>query len=158
MRKFYLLSALVLLFGCQQGEGRSGKSDLHRNWHYVVAVDSSTASDPAWTKVVDTLVAKYKAKTLTYADVSKINDLLPELKSISPRYVCFVSKPEMAGRELIVEAAQLLRHIDDDPYGDAIWGVVTPTPPTSRFSAHRRWQRRWRCWDALEHLKPDGHQ
>ncbi len=125
MRKFYLLSALVLLFGCQQGEGRSGKSDLHRNWHYVVAVDSSTASDPAWTKVVDTLVAKYKAKTLTYADVSKINDLLPELKSISPRYVCFVSKPEMAGRELIVEAAQLLRHIDDDPYGDAIWGVVT---------------------------------
>ena len=91
---------------------------------YVVAVESDTAKDAGWEKVVTALRVKYRAKVLNYT-AGELDALLPELRKAAPRYVCFVTKPEHAGRDLIVGAAQTLRKIDDDPYGDALWGVVT---------------------------------
>ena len=91
---------------------------------YVVALDGETAKSADWQKVADALVAKYSAKLVNY-DASSVEGILPELRKLKPRYVCFVTAPERAGRSLVVEAAQTLRKIDDDPYGDAIWGIVT---------------------------------
>jgi len=92
---------------------------------YVVAVDRETQEDVAWQVVVDALKAKHQAKVLVYGDSAKLNDLLPGLRREKPKYVCFVSKPERVGRVLVVNAAQLLRRIDDDSYGDALWGIIT---------------------------------
>ncbi|MBP5321920.1 MAG: hypothetical protein J6334_13145 [Kiritimatiellae bacterium] len=91
---------------------------------YVVAVEAETAKDAGWQKVVAALRMKYRATVLTYVP-GELDALLPALRKAAPRYVCFVTKPEHAGRDLIVGAAQTLRKIDDDPYGDALWGVVT---------------------------------
>ena len=92
---------------------------------YVVAVDRETQADAAWQNVVDTLKAKHQAEVVAYDGASKVSAILPELQRLKPRYVCFVTKPERAGRALVVNAAQLLRKIDDDPYGDAFWGIIT---------------------------------
>ena len=92
---------------------------------YVVAVDRETQADAAWQNVVDTLKAKHQAEVLAYEGASKVSAILPELQRLKPRYVCFVTKPENAGRTLVVNAAQLLRKIDNDPYGDAFWGIIT---------------------------------
>ena len=91
---------------------------------YFVAVDSQTAKDPEWGKVVRTLCQKHRANTMTYPK-GETDALLPKLRLQKPRYVCFVSMPECVGRELVVGAAQTLRKIDEDPFGDAIWGIVT---------------------------------
>ena len=92
---------------------------------YVVAVERETAADPAWKAVADALAAKHSAATLTYDGNTNLVSLLPALRRARPRHVCFVSRPEAAGRDLVVGAAQLLRGIDDDPYGDALWGILT---------------------------------
>lgn len=92
---------------------------------YVVAVEKGTDADPAWHAVVDALKAKHAAEVLVYDGNANLHALLPGLKESKPKHVCFVTKPETAGRDLVVKAAQLLRQIDDDPYGDAIWGIVT---------------------------------
>jgi len=92
---------------------------------YVVAVDRETQADPAWQVVVDALKAKHKADVVVYDGRAKVSGILPDLQRKKPKYVCFVTKPENAGRELVVNAAQLLRKIDDDPYGDALWGIIT---------------------------------
>ena len=92
---------------------------------YVVAVEKGTDADPAWHAVVDALKAKHAAEVLVYDGNANLHALLPGLKESKPKHVCFVTKPETAGRDLVVKAAQLLRQIDDDPYGDAFWGVIT---------------------------------
>ena len=92
---------------------------------YVVAVEKETYADPEWKKVADALVAKHSATRLEYDGNEKLDSILPGLKKARPKYVCFVSRPESAGRDLVVGAAQLLRKIDDDPYGDAFWGILT---------------------------------
>lgn len=93
--------------------------------NYVVAVEKGTQSESAWAAVVDVLKAKHQAQVLVYEGNGNLTKLLPQLKALKPKYVCFVTKPETAGRDLVVNAAQLLRRIDDDPYGDAFWGIVT---------------------------------
>lgn len=98
--------------------------------NYTIAVESETAKDAGWAKVVEHLRVKYDANVVEYSK-DRLAGILPALKEKKPRYVCFVARPEAAGRALIVEAAQLLRKIDDDPWGDAIWGVVTGYDATS---------------------------
>lgn len=91
---------------------------------YVVAVDSETAARPEWKKVAHALCRKHGGAVVTYPR-GDTDALLPQFRSRAPRFVCFVSAPECAGRALVVGAAQTIRRIDDDPFGDALWGVVT---------------------------------
>lgn len=92
---------------------------------YVVAVEKATYADPAWRPVAETLKNRHRAHLVTYDGNANLENLLPELRRLAPDYVAFVSRPETAGRDLVVSAAQLLRRLDDDPYGDALWGIVT---------------------------------
>jgi len=91
---------------------------------YVVAADRSAGSSD-WSKVVDALKRKHKAKVVQYDGRADLSRLLAELKKTRPRYVCFVARPESVGRDFVKAAHEAMRQIDDDPYGDAIWGVVT---------------------------------
>jgi len=91
---------------------------------YVVAIDSESAKHPAWTRVAQALCEKHSGRIEVYPK-GNVDTLLPQLRKSAPRHVCFVSAPECVGRELVVGAAQLIRRIDDDPFGDALWGIVT---------------------------------
>ena len=42
-----------------------------------------------------------------------------------PRHTCFVARPEEAGREFVAEVHRLTRKLDDDPYADTFWGILT---------------------------------
>ena len=92
---------------------------------YVVAVEKTTKADPAWNGVVEVLKAKHSAAVVVYDGNENLDGILPELKKNRPKYVCFVSKPETAGRAFVVRVSQLLRRLDDDLYGDALWGIIT---------------------------------
>ena len=91
---------------------------------YVVAADASTGED-GWSKVVDALKRKHSAKVVRYSGIEGLPGLVAELRKTRPKYVCFVAKPEAVGRDFVAVATQAMRAIDDDPYGDAIWGIVT---------------------------------
>ncbi len=47
------------------------------------------------------------------------------LRQIFPRYACFVAKPTEASRQFVADVSQLTRQLDDDPYTDVIWGILT---------------------------------
>ena len=64
-------------------------------------------------------------RALGFTQLLSVPWISPGLKKARPKYVCFVSRPETAGRDLVVGAAQLLRKIDSDAYGDAFWGILT---------------------------------
>ena len=93
---------------------------------YVVAVDKATKGAKGWKKVVNALKKKHRAKVVAFdGDRRGLDRLVAKLAKTRPMYVCFVLRPESAGRAFVKSAHEAMRRIDDDPYGDAIWGIVT---------------------------------
>ncbi len=90
---------------------------------YQVVVSQSTYAAPEWRRVVDALVDKHKAEVSVYAD--RVTQSLPDLQSTFPRYTCFVATPQEAGREFVADVHRMTRQLDDDPYTDTRWGILT---------------------------------
>ncbi len=90
---------------------------------YAVVVSKATAGDAAWREVVDALAAKHKAEVIEYAKDPA--ESLGRLRELFPGYACFVATPREAGREFVAAVHQLARELDDDPYVDLFWGIVT---------------------------------
>lgn len=90
---------------------------------YVVVVSEATAGAPGWGAVVDTLVKRHDAAVARVAGGPA--DALPELRRLRPRHVCFVARPEEAGRDYVKAVHATVRAIDEDPYADAFWGILT---------------------------------
>jgi hypothetical protein len=90
---------------------------------YAVVVSKATNDDPQWAKVVQALVAKHQAKVVTYNN--KVAESVEPLKKIFPRYACFVARPEEVGRRFVIDVHQFTRRLDDDPYTDVLWAILT---------------------------------
>ena len=121
-----LLALVVAAAAALPGPAATGGKAVAPSYSaYVVATDAATMGAPGWKKVVDALKKKHRAKVVSFDARGGLDKLVAELRKSRPKYVCFVLRPESAGRAFIVSAAQAMRRIDDDPYGDAIWGVIT---------------------------------
>ncbi|MEO2015057.1 MAG: hypothetical protein ABGZ53_11875 [Fuerstiella sp.] len=90
---------------------------------YRVVVKAATYDNVPWKAVADVLVHKHGGKLLTYT--SNPTEVLDQLRSDHPRYTCFVATREEAGREFVATIHQLTRKLDDDPYTDTFWGILT---------------------------------
>lgn len=90
---------------------------------YVVVVSKSTQSDSEWNKVVDELVSKHQAEVVVYD--KHTSESLPALRKIFPRYACFVATSAEANRQMVADVHRLTRTLDDDPYADVFWGILT---------------------------------
>ena len=90
---------------------------------YSVVVSKATCQDPQWKAVVDALVCKHGAKVIVFP--KSVDEALPELRRQFPRYACFVATPAEAGRKFVAAVNRLTRRLDDDPYTDVLWGILT---------------------------------
>ena len=73
---------------------------------------------------------KHHAALIVYDGVD-VADARTELAALMPLYTAFVSKPEESGRAYIASVHRLVRALNDDPYEDTIWGVITGPDATS---------------------------
>ena len=106
-----------------------------RDADYAVVVSAATNGDPAWREVVAALVARHHAATVVYS--GGVTECLPGLREVFPRYACFVARPEEAGRQYVVDVSRLTRALDDDPYTDVVWGIVTGYEPADALRIAR---------------------
>ncbi len=90
---------------------------------YAVVIRDSVLVKLNWAEVVDTLVARYDADVFTYN--SSVWEVQAELSAYSPHYVCFVMRCFEVSSSFVADVWQLTRDLDDDIYGDAVWGIVT---------------------------------
>jgi zinc protease len=91
---------------------------------YAVVVSGETLNKPDWQKVVRALTAKHGGYVLTYQKLDEVKALLT-FDGKMPRYVCFVATPAEATREFVAQVHRITRKLDDDPYTDVIWGILT---------------------------------
>jgi hypothetical protein len=90
---------------------------------YAVVVRNSTAEDAKWQKVVAALKTKHNASIVTYE--RSVDESLDALTRELPRYTCFVTQPTEATGDFVRQVHQLTRKLDDDPYTDTFWGILT---------------------------------
>lgn len=94
-----------------------------RGADYVVVVSKATQSDAEWSKVVGELVTKHQAEVVVYDN--HVSESLSALRKTFPRYTCFVATSQEAGRQMVADVHRLTRTLDDDPYADVFWGILT---------------------------------
>lgn len=114
-----LILTLVLLAPCCCSASFAAQPD------YVIAISRGTSQAEGWKDVSAALADKYPGRTVTAVYDDDVRQVLPELQKVHPRYVCFVATPKEAGREFVARVHRLMREIDDDPYADARWGILT---------------------------------
>ena len=103
--------------------GKTERIPADKESAYAVVARRAVYEKPGWRAVVDTLAARHDAAVILYPyDVTQARD---ELSAVFPRHVCFVSPPEEAGRRFVAKVHRMTRLLDQDPYGDVIWGIVT---------------------------------
>jgi zinc protease len=90
---------------------------------YAVVVSRATADDPGWSRVVQALESQHKGRVIVFD--GDVRATLNELQQQFPRYTCFVAQPHEATREFVATVHQLTRQLDDDPYTDTFWGILT---------------------------------
>ena len=90
---------------------------------YVVLVSERLQNNTEWSSVAQSLAQKHGATIYAYSD--DLEEFLPVLKKTTPHLVALVAMPEEAGHDVVRRMNVMLRKIDDDPYADARWGLVT---------------------------------
>ncbi len=99
---------------------------------YCVVVQNGTYENDGWKAVADTLVTKHSGLLLRYG--SSPTEVLPALKEHHPRHTCFVATPQQSTREFVAAVHQLTRQLDDDPYTDTFWGILTGFDATNALA------------------------
>jgi hypothetical protein len=112
-----LVAGLVAVVGWVASAGAAEPAG-----RYAVVVRKDVAAGP-WGKVARVLEAKHKGKTFAY-DKSP-EDVRRDVGAYHPRYVCFVCEPTEDFPAFALVANKFCRTLDDDPYVDAIWGILT---------------------------------
>ena len=90
---------------------------------YAVVVTADTRAKADWAAVVDVMVKKHSASLVVVT--GRIETCEAELKKLQPRYVCFIGRPEEISTEGIRVIHKMSRKMDEDPYADFIWGIIT---------------------------------
>ncbi|QEG40280.1 hypothetical protein [Roseimaritima ulvae] len=91
---------------------------------YAIVVSESTQQNPQWQAVVKTLADKHQTtEILVWGE--EVAEVLDGLSEVHPRYTCFVATSAEASRQFVADVHQLTRRLDDDPYTDTLWGVLT---------------------------------
>ena len=95
---------------------------------YAIVVSESTVSDPAWNEVVETLASKHTAASRTIQCITwktNVEESLDSLRKTFPKWICFVATPTEATGGFVRRVHRMTRTLDDDPYTDSYWGILT---------------------------------
>ena len=100
-----------------------GSSETATRIGYAVVASRETYDQDQWKPVVEALVKKHGATVIVYDE--GVIESLTELQRQFPRYTCFVARPTEATQNFVADVHRLTRQLDDDPYTDTHWGILT---------------------------------
>lgn len=92
---------------------------------YAIVASKVVMDDPEWkAATIDVLAAKHPGAQVLVWEANP-NEVKAELAKSQPSFTAFVVKPTQAGVSMTIALSNLCRALDDDPYVDTFWGVIT---------------------------------
>jgi hypothetical protein len=118
MKRLLFFTAVVLIFGT------SAILKGQVEYRYAIIVSTNTLTDSGWAEVVDSLTARHSAEVFLYT--SNIWETQTQVSAFQPDYIGFVLPiPEPSPSFVLNDFWPFLRQLDQDPYPDAIGGIIT---------------------------------
>lgn len=95
--------------------------------YYAVVIKQATYNNSQWKQVCDTLISRYHG--LLFVWNSNVSEVKSSVAAYGPTHICFVCDLNTASPDFIMNGLYpFVRTLDDDPYADAVWGVLTGYP------------------------------
>lgn len=118
-----LLGALGVLIIWILVTGSDRVAETEAQSDYLVVASEAVMNDTEWAAVANSIAAKHNAAIVTFDKAPR--EAIDAIREAYPRYVAIVDKPENIGRDYVIDLHHLCREIDDDIYGDFLWGIIT---------------------------------
>ena len=96
---------------------------------YHIVVTKATMGAEGWPAVVEALKAKHEGAIVHEVADLKQDTLKNALHGTEAHYVAFVLRPQEITQPQVNVFNRVARQIDDDPWGDCLWGMVTGYEP-----------------------------
>jgi len=91
---------------------------------YAVVIKQSTYNLPEWAAVADTLLQRYQGQLFIWN--SSLFEVQDAVALFHPTHIGFVCEALTASASFVQNSVwPFTRALDDDSYGDAIWGIIT---------------------------------
>ena len=103
----------------QQADGRGAEMG------YTILTSTATVQQPEWQKVILALVKKYPGAQVFAVEKLSEQAIADALREAKAHYAAIVLQPQEVGREVVNNLHRAARKVDDDMWGDCIWGIVT---------------------------------
>ncbi len=104
---------------------------------YAVLISSDSAAMPEWMAVAQALLDKYPGATLCVLPELTEDACTNALRKACPRYAAIVLRPQEVTRDVTNAMHRAARSVDEDPYGDCIWGIITGYEPSDALRIAR---------------------
>ena len=105
----------------------------------LIIISLLAGQSAEWRDVAGALSAKHLNEATVVVECVDPTNSLEVLRRERPRYVAFVMQPGELDKDVAVRLRHVVRSVDDDPFDDAIWGIVTgPTAADARRIASSR--------------------
>ena len=91
----------------------------------LIIISLLAGQSAEWRDVAGALAAKHLNEATVVVECADPTNSLEVLRRERPRYVAFVMQPEELNEGVASQLRGIIRSVDDDPFDDAIWGVVT---------------------------------
>ena len=123
---------------------------------FAIVVSPETAADPDWKGVAEALVDKHRDVAWPVVFTVAPTNALESLRAVQPSRVAFVMKPDEVGEPAFRAIKRLMRQLDDDPFDDALYGIVTgPDAATALRIARSREPQKLERVLATTGVEPD---
>ena len=91
----------------------------------AIVASPETLALAEWRAAADALAAKHAAEAVTETIAAVPTNSVDRLRAFRPRYAAFLMRTDEFNHETLVALKRMMRSIDDDPFYDAVWGIVT---------------------------------
>lgn len=92
---------------------------------YTIITSQTTMNAPGWAQVAEALKKKHPNATICTLDELSEETLKTALRDTGARYAACVLRPQEVDRILVNNLHRAARQVDDDPWGDCLWGIIT---------------------------------
>jgi hypothetical protein len=119
------LACVVLIYGLFTV--KISASEL-QSYSYAVVISQAAYGETGWKAVADSLVKKHSrngtAKLFIWS--KSVSDIKSDLSAFMPNYIGYIARPATeCNADFVVTVSRFSRNLDSDPYGDAVWGIIT---------------------------------
>lgn len=92
---------------------------------FAIVASPETLALTEWHAVADAISAKHADDAQVEIIRSCPTNALERLRASRPRYAAFILRSSEFDNASLVSLKRMMRDIDDDPFDDAVWGIVT---------------------------------